>query len=401
MVFGMHYSFGAMFANLLEEFKAGQGQTAWVGSLASGSLFFWSMLAVKMCDITSVTFTCLCGSVLSGMGLVLTSTVQQFKMLYLTHSVIFGLGTSLMYTPSLIVVARWFGKWRSAATGFVVASGSLGQVVLSPLLQYLMDVHGVFYTFRLWGSIFLVSSVGSALTFYLLDRRCTSDPEGPKVAKYQIKWRLFTNRAYVTWVIIMMITNFTYYIPLIHLAHYAEHLGASPQKSSLLLTGIASSSILGRMFFGKISNLKPTFTIPIYQLAMFCSGLLTLFFSMATQFWHLIIYSLLYGFLDGSFIGLISIVTMQIVGLEDVAQGWGMMLFSIAVPIALGPPTVGWMNENNSIDGRALFYLSGVPMVAGAFLMVFIRKWNKKETKNHLEDSTDEASIMLQVITVL
>ena len=59
------------------------------------------------------------------------------------------------------------------------------------------------------------------------------------------------------------------------------------------------------------------------------------------------------------------------------------------------------MNENNSIDGRALFYLSGVPMVAGAFLMVFIRKWNKKETKNHLEDSTDEASIMLQVITVL
>ena len=27
MVFGMHYSFGAMFANLLEEFKAGQGQT--------------------------------------------------------------------------------------------------------------------------------------------------------------------------------------------------------------------------------------------------------------------------------------------------------------------------------------------------------------------------------------
>ena len=196
--------------------------TAWVGSLASGSLFFWSMLAVKMCDITSVTFTCLCGSVLSGMGLVLTSTVQQFKMLYLTHSVIFGLGTSLMYTPSLIVVARWFGKWRSAATGFVVASGSLGQVVLSPLLQYLMDVHGVFYTFRLWGSIFLVSSVGSALTFYLLDRRCTSDPEGPKVAKYQIKWRLFTNRAYVTWVIIMMITNFTYYIPLIHLVSFIE-----------------------------------------------------------------------------------------------------------------------------------------------------------------------------------
>ena len=95
------------------------------------------------------------------------------------------------------------------------------------------------------------------------------------------------------------------------------------------------------MVFGKISNLKPEITMPVYQLCMFISGMITLFSSMSTTFWHLVLYSIAYGFLDGSFIGLLSIVTMQIVGLEELAQGWSVMLFSIALPIALGPPTVG------------------------------------------------------------
>ena len=118
-------------------------------------------------------------------------------------------------------------------------------------------------------------------------------------------------------------------------------LGAQPQASSLLLAAIAASAMIGRVFFGKISNFRPEITIPLYQFAMFFSGVITLFSSMATKFWHLLMYSILYGFLDGSFIGLISIVTMQIVGLDDLAQGWGIVLFSIAAPIALGPPTVG------------------------------------------------------------
>ena len=122
---------------------------------------------------------------------------------------------------------------------------------------------------------------------------------------------------------------------------YAEEIGTGSQASSLLLTAIAASAMLGRVVFGKISNLKPGITLPVYQLCMLISGTVTLFSSMSTTFWHLVLYSIAYGFLDGSFIGLLSIVTMQIVGLENLAQGWSVMLFSISLPIALGPPTVG------------------------------------------------------------
>ena len=112
------------------------------------------------------------------------------------------------------------------------------------------------------------------------------------------------------------------------------------------------SSILGRVFFGRISNLKPEWTCRVYQFAMFASGFSSVLFSFSEEYWHILSYVLIYGFLDGSFIGLLSIVTLEIVGLEDMAQGWGMLLFSIAAPIALGPACVGklylFMREVNS-----------------------------------------------------
>jgi len=61
------------------------------------------------------------------------------------------------------------------------------------------------------------------------------------------------------------------------------------------------------------------------------------------------------------------------------------------------------MNDNKNVHGRALFYLSGIPMIAGAVLMIFIRKWRRKESliieeKKYLEE---EDHTMIQLITSL
>ena len=183
--------------------------------MASGSLFFWSILSVKLCGLTSVTFTCVAGAILSSLGLMLTSIIDNFHMLYLTHSFLFGLGTSLMYTPSLIVIARWFQKWRSMTTGVVVACGSLGQVVLSPMLQYFLERYDVWTTFRIWGAVFCGSTILSSCSFRVLEDGWIN-PSSQR-SKFQLSLKLFRYNAYIIWLFIQMICNFTYYIPLIHL----------------------------------------------------------------------------------------------------------------------------------------------------------------------------------------
>ena len=53
-------------------------------------------------------------------------------------------------------------------------------------------------------------------------------------------------------------------------------------------------------------------------------------------------YVVLYGLLDGSFIGLISLVTFDISGNTETAEKYyGIMLTMIGVPIAVGPPVIG------------------------------------------------------------
>ena len=76
-------------------------------------------------------------------------------------------------------------------------------------------------------------------------------------------------------------------------------------------------------------------------MAMFFSGVTTCLAFFADTYWKLICYVVVYGFLDGSFIGLLSLVTLDIVGMKDFAQGYGIMLSAIGVPIALGPPVIG------------------------------------------------------------
>ena len=149
--------------------------------------------------------------------------------------------------------------------------------------------------------------------------------------------------------------------------HYAEHNGASPSQASLLITIWSLGNIIGRTLFGQFVNYFRKRILRIYQGAMFLSGLCTLLASISAHYFVLVAYVVLYGFLDGSFIGLLSLVTLEIVGMKNMAQGYGIMLFSIGVPISLGPPTIGKSPSSDMIMNdkkRASYYIRSNPSMS-------------------------------------
>lgn len=180
-----------------------------------------------------------------------------------------------------------------------------------------------------------------------------------------------------------MITNFTYYIPIIHLVNYAEtHVEVSASSASLLISIWSISNIFGRALFGKVASFKRVrpHLLRLYQVCMFFSGVVTLSTYFATTYWMLVGYVVCYGFLDGSFIGLLSLVTLDIVGMDDMAQGFGIMLTSIGIPIALGPYLIGVINDANVLPANFMFVMAGGPFVVGSLLMTFVIRWNNQET---------------------
>lgn len=74
---------------------------------------------------------------------------------------------------------------------------------------------------------------------------------------------------------------------------------------------------------------------------MFLSGLASILCPLASSYWALVLYVVVIGILDGSYIGLMSIVTLDIVGVHKISSAWGILFFCQSFTYLLGPPAAG------------------------------------------------------------
>ena len=81
-------------------------------------------------------------------GLTATSFVNDIEVMFFTFGVLTGLGSSFCRTSCFLMVAKYFNKKRSFATGSVTMGPSLGMFIWGPVTQVLLDSVGWRNTFR-------------------------------------------------------------------------------------------------------------------------------------------------------------------------------------------------------------------------------------------------------------
>lgn len=62
--------------------------------------------------------------------------VLQVALLYLTYGIMYGLGASLAYTPSLAILGHYFKRYLGLVNGIVTAGSSIFTI----LMPYFMEV---------------------------------------------------------------------------------------------------------------------------------------------------------------------------------------------------------------------------------------------------------------------
>lgn len=138
---------------------------ALVGSLALGLSVFMCVFASKVCE----RFTCRVahgvGSVFAAAGFALSSMCNSVYLLYVTYSLLFGIGASLCYTASFITIRQYFHKHYSMAMGLITAGAGSGTLIIGPAMQSLTDAFGWQNTFRIIAGIF----VFALLFVFILD----------------------------------------------------------------------------------------------------------------------------------------------------------------------------------------------------------------------------------------
>lgn len=139
---GISFSFGLLFIEFLEEFKASNAITSWIGSLFIAVPLLSGPIMSALVDRYGCRSMTILGGIISTLGFVLASLSTSIEMMMITFGVIAGLGLGLVYVTAVVSIAYWFDKKRTLAVGLGACGTGVGTFIYAPMTQYFIEEYG-------------------------------------------------------------------------------------------------------------------------------------------------------------------------------------------------------------------------------------------------------------------
>lgn len=319
-----------------------------MGSLCVGLIFLCSILASILTDRFGVRRICFIGGLLASIGMYMSSLSTNLTHLYLTYGVILGIGGSLAYAPSLVILGHYFKKRLGLANGLVTAGSSLFTIIMPILLKKLIISKGIHSTLA-YLSILMSLLMICALTFQekLTPQNDSKFNEINNIKKDSEKHKrdlfsrsLWHNKLYILWVFAIPVALFGYFVPFVHLVRYAKDQ-IPEANGEILVTCIGAFSGVGRFITGPIADVSNVNRIVLQQIAFLSIGILTMMLTVANSMPFLLIICCGLGLFDGCFISLLGPIAFDLVGPNDASQAIGFLLCFCSLPLTIGPPVAG------------------------------------------------------------
>ncbi|XP_059057444.1 monocarboxylate transporter 10 [Achroia grisella] len=358
-----------------------ESRAALVGPLAMGTMFLLSPISGVLTAFMGLRMTAVLGGSIATVGLLVSSfVVDNVNALYFTYGIMYGLGASFAYTPSLAILGHYFKKYLGLVNGIVTVGSSIFTVFMASLMEYLINNYGLTWLFR----ILAIFTFGIALCGLLFNPISVVTPEKPlkkddpfkSLVKSILNVDIWKNKRYKLWALSMPLSLFGYLVPYVHIkALMKNHF---PQANhNLPLQCMAAMSGVGRIVVGYLADKKGIDSITLQQISFYVIGCLTIILPFVTNFGLLVTIAFGMGLFDGTFIALIGPIAFELCGNVYAAQAIGYMLGLAAIPVSVGPPIAGYLyGIYNSY--KLPFILAGISPLVGATLMFSIRLHKNK-----------------------
>lgn len=378
--------------------------SALVQSLTMGTTFLMSPVAGVLTDTIGLRTTTFIGGAIASGGMLISSFCDHNVVaLYITYGIMYGLGGSLVYTPSLAILGHYFKKHIGVVNGVVTAGSSTFTIVVSYLMDWLLRKVRLAWTFRVL-ALFAASMMGCALVFKPRIKNTSSAKKKKATFRDTFNVTIWKNKKFVLWVLLVPLSLFGYFVPYVHMLRYVQDNYPPGTDGKLPVSCIGITSFLGRLLFGYISDHPKVNSILLQQMAFFSIAILTMLIpSTSGHFAWLIVIVLFIGFFDGCFISLLGPIAFQLCGQEGATQAIGFLLGLCSVPLTAGPYFAGLMYDYTRSYTMA-FILSGIPLIISAIAMFLIRLVDKKTSipdkgDYHLRDPLNLHEMRLEKVS--
>lgn len=345
---------------------------SWILSLEPYILFAAGLVIGRLFDNYGPQWLLLIGTLLHVFGLMMTSISNEYYQFILAQGICSPLGASFVFYPALSCTATWFDKRRALAFGIVSSGSSLGGVVFPTMLSRLLPSIGFGWSLRISGFIVLAMLIVANLT---VRSRIAPVPRPVKLTDYIDP---FSEVPFILLMLAACCGFFAMFVPINYVIVEAQEDGVDRDLAGYLLTILNAASLPGRILPGYLGDKLGRFNVMIAMCALSAVVLLALWLpgtllspgSAAVY----VIFSLLYGFASGAFVGMVPALLSQIspdVTKTGVRQG---VLFTCTSIASLtGSPIAGAILNRQHGTYWGLQVFAGAMMAASVFFFAAAR----------------------------
>jgi OFA family oxalate/formate antiporter-like MFS transporter len=406
---GVAYIWGVFQRGIAETIFGGENGMGHAGASLAFSLLLLmmtigSIIGGKLAAKYTTRIVVFIGGLILALGFFLSSlvTADYPWLLWVTYGVIGGIGMGFTYSTTIACAQKWYPHKRGLVTGIIVASLGFGGVVLTPLVERLIETFGGVGegeqgAFVVLSIIFVV--VCSVCSYFL------HSPHGEDKAKlaaataavtkkqYRPSEMLKTPQFYLMTLAYMlacmggvMMINFARHIAAVRVmeAGLEQSMIFGMQLAAFGVMAVTMFNSLGRLTWGMISDKLGRNKVIFILLSG--NVILPLLVNTVGGLWVFILIAcvgLFYGGIFSNFPAL----TADLFGVQNAATNYGFVLLGFGIGSNIASQIAGnFANAAERADGYIdvsrlfpAFIIASCCSAAAIVLMVILRKMNKKK----------------------
>lgn len=277
----------------------------------------------------------------------------------IAYGLLCGLGSSLLFTPSIAAVGHFFKARRGLATGIASTAGGLGGIIYPLMLTRLIAQVGYGWATRVLALICLVCSVGGICLI-----RSRLPPA--KNATAHPDFRIFKSTPFLLTTIGIFLLEFSLFIPLGYISTYALHQGFDEDFSYNLIPIMNAGSVVGRVLPGYYSDVIGPFNVSILAVFLSIVAAFCVWLPLGTTSAGIIVFAVLFGFASGTSIAIAPVCIGKLCKTQEYGRYYATSYTVVSFACLIGIPIGGNVVQANGGEYHGLIIMTGAVYIGSA-----------------------------------
>uniref|UniRef100_T1GDJ5 Major facilitator superfamily (MFS) profile domain-containing protein n=1 Tax=Megaselia scalaris TaxID=36166 RepID=T1GDJ5_MEGSC len=207
-------------------------------------------------------------------------------------------------------------------------------------------------------------------------------PETRDTFDEMMDFELFKDWVFIIFVVSNFCTSIGFNVPYVYLPSVAKDYKLSITESSTLLGIIGIANTVGRIILGYFSDKAYVNRLLVYNICLTVCGISTVLSVFCVDFMSLAVYSAFFGFTIGAYVGLTSVILVDLLGLDKLTNAFGLLLLFQGIASLAGPPLAGWISDQTGSYTPG-FLLAGIMIIISGVILFLIPPLQKYYAKRN------------------